>query len=291
VSLVDRFYFIARFSLAALTVAVAVATLMLGWRADFGGRRWYTGLTLGVLLCLAAALSVYDAVDNVLVRILAPITDASWLWLFGFDLLLPLWALLLIRAWRARDRAEMRLADLAYVDPVTGALNRRGFIDRAAPALALARRAGMPTSVVMLDLDHFKDINDRLGHAAGDQALRLLATVLQGELRATDVLGRVGGDEFVVLLPACDVGAGQVSATRWRIRLKGELPNAGFPLDSLLLSAGVAEIGDAADPVDAITQACAAADAALYEAKRLGRDRVEIAAPLTGQGGPTITKS
>jgi len=285
----DALYFAARLALAGLTGTVAAVTLLYGWRSDHRARRWYTGLSLGILLCLASALSTYDALDNAMFRELDPITGVSWMWLFGFDLLLPLWAILLIRSWRARDRAEQRLEDLAFVDPVTGALNRRGFVDRAVPALALARRSGVAVSVVMLDLDHFKDINDRMGHAAGDRALRALVGALHGELRAGDVLGRVGGDEFVVLLPGCDALAGQLSATRWRERLKAQTAAASFPVGSLLLSAGVAEVPPGGDPSDAITQACAAADGALYEAKRLGRDRVEMALPSgampAGQGG------
>lgn len=264
-------------ALAGLTAGVAILTLIHGWRADIGGRRRPTAITLGVLLCLAVALSIYDAIDNIVVRVLEPIAHGSWLWLFMFDLLLPIWAIVLIRSWRARDKAEARLASLAYADPVTGLWNRRGFVDHAVKALALARRSGIPSSVVMLDLDHFKAINDRLGHAGGDLALNALAITLQSELRAGDLLARLGGDEFVVLLPGCDAAAAQLSAMRWRLRLRdaANVPNLSHA--GLQLSAGVAEVAVHGEPEAALTIACGAADAALYDAKRLGRDRVELA--------------
>eukprot|EP01037_Dinobryon_pediforme_P018006 gene18006-18243_t len=273
----ERLYFLARLALTGLTAAVAIATLAFGWQSRAGGRHRYTGISLGVLLSLAAALSAYDAIDNVLVRHLEPITDMSWLWLFGFDLLLPLWAMLLIHSWRARDRAEIRLADMAFTDPVTSALNRRGFLDRAATALARNRRHNRPCALVMLDLDHFIDINDRYGHAAGDTLLQTLATAVKAELRATDMLGRIGGDEFVVLLPGCDAEAGSAIVKRWQNDLRAQTGTVDQHTASLTLSAGVAEISAQSDPATALTQACAEADAALYEAKRLGRDRAEIA--------------
>ncbi len=285
------FYLLARILLAVLTSFVAVATFRYVWRASLAGRRWRTGFALASLLCFAAALSVVDAIDNVVVRFLEPIPGGSWLWLFGFDLLLPIWALMLLRAWRARDRAEIELIDKAFVDSLTGVLNRRGFLDKAVPAVALARRAGQAVSVAMLDLDRFKEINDSHGHATGDGALKALGRALTAELRTGDVLGRVGGDEFVVLLPGCTPEAALPVATRWRERLQRERPGPKLAVGSLRISVGVALLGASGDAADALTQGCAVADAALYRAKRQGRDRVEIAGPEDDTVAEGITKS
>jgi diguanylate cyclase (GGDEF)-like protein len=285
------FYLLARILLAVLTSFVAVATFQYVWRASQAGRRWRTGFALAALLCFAAGLSVVDAIDNVVVRFLEPIPGGSWLWLFGFDLLLPIWALLLLRAWRARDNAEIELIDKAFVDSLTGVLNRRGFLDKAVPTIALARRAGQAVSVAMLDLDRFKEINDTHGHAAGDGALKALGRALTAELRTGDVLGRVGGDEFVVLLPGCTPEAALPVATRWRERLQRERPGPRLSLGSLRISVGVAQLVAAGDPAEALTQGCAVADAALYRAKRRGRDRIEIAGPDDDVVAAEITKS
>jgi len=285
------FYLLARTLLAGLTSFVALATVRYVWRASLAGRRWRTGFALAALLSFAAVLAIIDVFDNLVGRFLEPIPGGTWLWLFGFDLLLPLWALLLLRAWRARDRAEIELIDKAFVDSLTGVLNRRGFQDRAVSAVALARRAGQAVSVAMLDLDRFKEINDSHGHAAGDGALKALGRALTAELRTGDVLGRVGGDEFVVLLPGCTPEEALPVATRWRERLQGEQPGPRLAVGSLRISVGVAELAVSGDPAAALTQGCAVADAALYRAKRQGRDRIEIAGPQDRVAVDVLTKS
>ncbi len=284
-------YLLARILLAVLTSFVAVATFGYVWRASRAGRRWRTGFALAALLCFAAVLSVIDAIDNVMVRFLEPIPGGSWLWLFGFDLLLPIWALLLLRAWRARDHAEIELIDKAFIDSLTGVLNRRGFLDKAVPAIALARRGGQPVSVAMLDLDRFKEINDSHGHAAGDGALKALGRALTAELRTGDVLGRVGGDEFVVLLPGCTPEEALPVAARWRERLQGERPGPRLAIGSLRISVGVADVPMGGDIATALAHGCNVADAALYRAKRLGRDRIEVAGPDDAASVDGITKS
>ena len=285
------FYLLARMLLAGLTSFVALATVRYVWRASLAGRRWRTGFALAALLCFAAVLSIIDVFDNLVGRFLEPVPGGTWLWLFGFDLLLPLWALLLLRAWRARDRAEIELVDKAFVDSLTGVLNRRGFQDRAVSAVALARRAGQKVSVAMLDLDRFKEINDSHGHAAGDGALKALGRALTSELRTGDVLGRVGGDEFVVLLPGCTPEEALPVATRWRERLRGERPGPRLAVGSLRISVGVAELAVSGDPAEALTRGCAVADAALYRAKRQGRDRIEVAGPEDTAMPDELTKS
>src|SRR5919106_4100001 len=112
--------------------------------------------------------------------------------------------------------AELRLA--AATDPLTGLLNRRAFADRCRDELARARRTGEAFATLLIDVDHFKQINDRDGHAAGDEALVGLAAALTGELREIDTVARIGGDEFAVLLPATGVAAAHATAERLRER-------------------------------------------------------------------------
>jgi Diguanylate cyclase, GGDEF domain len=167
----DIAYLILRLVLSGLAAAAATASLHYARDAHCDGTEWRLAGGGCVLLTAAGFLSAYDAVDNVLLRPHDPISLASWAWFFLFDLLLPIWALLLISAWRERDRALVELARLSVTDQLTGALNRRGFLNRAVPAIAQARRSGQPSAVVTFDIDRFKTINDDYGHAAGDDVL------------------------------------------------------------------------------------------------------------------------
>ncbi len=158
-----------------------------------------------------------------------------------------------------------RLERQASIDPLTGALNRAGLFDAAANIVRIAARSGAPASVVMLDLDEFKAINDRFGHAEGDRVLKVATDSWRALLRPTDRLARIGGDEFVVLLPGL---------TAAEARLVAERLVAG--VDSSC-SAGVGE----RRPDDDIDRLLARADADLYEAKARRR-RVERALPHAG---------
>ena len=156
---------------------------------------------------------------------------------------------------------------LATRDELTGLANRRLFEETLTLEVGRHRRTGAPLSVVALDVDHFKHINDELGHPAGDQVLRQIAGTLRDGTKAFDVPARTGGDEFLVLLPGCSVAdVAQVAE-----RLRAVARRAVGPDLTVTLSAGTATIPD--DAVDA-TQLLAAADSALYRAKRTGRDRV-----------------
>lgn len=230
----------------------------------------------GILLTAAAALSVHDAVTN------EEVAPLSWMWLLGFDALVPVWAMFLVRAWRERDQAEQVLERLATTDALTGVLNRNGFLDQATAALSRARRAGQGSSVVMFDLDEFKAINDAHGHAAGDAVLRHFACVLRDGLRAGDVLGRIGGEEFALLLPGSDAAQAETATERLRAQAREQVSHpSGVAL--VTVSAGVAAIqGDdtafASEAGAALAAGLKAADAALYQAKVAGRDRVVVSA-------------
>jgi len=186
----------------------------------------------------------------------------------------------------ARVRAALRsktvrdaLATEASTDPLTGLANRNHLGTRLAELVASARRYGRPLACLMLDIDHFKDVNDTYGHLAGDDVLREVAARLRIGRRASDVLVRFGGEEFLAMLPETDLRGALAVAEKLRIRIAGTpisiLPEVGRAFDvTVSVSVGVASwserLGDGAGLV-------AAADEALYQAKQSGRNRVAAA--------------
>lgn len=177
----------------------------------------------------------------------------------------------------ATDQVRAEFQHMARHDPLTGALNRGAFMDAFEAAVGHARRQRGTLSVVMLDLDHFKTVNDTLGHQAGDRVLKDFTARLQGLLRAPDTLGRYGGEEFVALLPDTDLRTATLVAERIRAGIEA-MANAPRPLcasegvPAYTASIGVTELHrTGGDTIDAML---ARADAALYEAKRSGRNQV-----------------
>ena len=172
---------------------------------------------------------------------------------------------------RQLEDANRELDRQAHTDALTGLLNRRGFESQFGFAWALAERSVRPLSVISLDIDHFKCINDQYGHAAGDAVLQRLALLLAEELRASDIVTRVGGEEFVVLLPDTDrAGAQAVAEGLVAAAAAAEHSEVGH----VTLSAGVASLRS---PTDTRAELLARSDAALYEAKQAGRNRVRVA--------------
>ncbi len=171
-----------------------------------------------------------------------------------------------------RKSMEETLRRLATTDALTGVSNRGEFMRRAAVELGRARRYGRPLSIVLLDVDHFKQINDRFGHSGGDEALRVLSHACAALVRQQDLLGRLGGEEFGILMPETDADAAVLLAQRVRQHLAAlvvDLPGAG-PL-RMSASFGVAALGDDDDSLERLI---VRADEALYRSKRAGRDRV-----------------
>jgi len=174
-----------------------------------------------------------------------------------------------------RKRMEHQLLQLAITDDLTQTLNRRAFFAAAEQELERTARYGGPLSVVMMDLDHFKTVNDTYGHAVGDQALRVAATAIRATLREVDMFGRLGGEEFAALLPETSLaGAAEVAE-----RLRLAIASAAIPLGPnqpplyLTTSLGVAERQPNELSVD---QVLARADSALYLSKARGRNRVTV---------------
>ena len=176
----------------------------------------------------------------------------------------------LVGLLRARmDRLIERLSDASRTDPLTGLLNRRGFEELLEVELARARRTGRALSLLVADLDHFKRLNDRGGHAAGDVALARFATAARACCRRVDVIGRTGGEEFALLLPDADAERAFLVAERLRSGFADD-PSAG---PRCTVSVGIASTATTPADPEAMTQA---ADQALYAAKALGRDRCVI---------------
>jgi len=174
-------------------------------------------------------------------------------------------------------RVAMRTAELerlAMLDPLTGAGNRRHLDDRAAREIDDQQRSAQPIGVVLIDLDHFKQVNDRWGHPAGDQVLQQVVRIAKAELRTSDFLARIGGEEFVILLPGESVRTAADVAERVRRAIENH------PIDVSGLSIPVtASFGVTTMGVDNLLEsALERADRALYAAKHGGRNRVVVAA-------------
>jgi diguanylate cyclase (GGDEF)-like protein len=165
------------------------------------------------------------------------------------------------------NRLIWRLSDAAVTDDLTGLLNRRGFHDLFETELERSRRSGQPLSLIVGDLDHFKALNDRFGHAAGDRALEQLALILNTAKRRIDTAARIGGEEFAVILPDSDHHAAYILAERMRREVRETFMYEPY---ELTISLGVATFPLHAGDIETLV---GAADDALYAAKTLGRDR------------------
>ena len=173
-----------------------------------------------------------------------------------------------------RKRYEERLAQLAAEDPLTGLLNHRSFHERLAEEVARAHRTQRPLSLVLLDLDHFKRVNDSLGHPVGDEVLLEVAARLSGVTRAGEHLARVGGEEFAWLLPEADAAGAVAAAERARDAVRA----TPFALGgTLTISAGICTLSEAGGEARELYRL---ADTALYRAKAAGRDRAVPFGPL-----------
>jgi diguanylate cyclase (GGDEF)-like protein len=168
----------------------------------------------------------------------------------------------------ARQRELLRTQ--ARTDSLTGMLNRRAYYERIAEELARGERTGSPVSVVLLDIDHFKPVNDEWGHAEGDRALQAIAANLQATVRADETAARYGGEEFALIAAGVD----SADAVGLAERARAAIADVDVHGRALSASAGVATWPGDADTPDGLIES---ADRALYEAKRAGRDRTAVA--------------
>jgi diguanylate cyclase (GGDEF)-like protein len=202
-------------------------------------------------------------------------SSSIWVTMFSIELVLYAVGTVFVIFMLVSERTVTAHKTAASMDPLTGMFNRRGFAEATSRVIEREANAGRPVTVMIFDLDHFKSINDRFGHPAGDEILKLFATVVVNTLRISDLSGRIGGEEFAALLP-CSLEEAVLAAERVREAFE----NSGIvveegPVDTTV-SIGVAG-GPAGTELEVLL---AAADTALYQAKRGGRNRVEAAEEL-----------
>jgi diguanylate cyclase (GGDEF)-like protein len=246
------------------------AALALGWRGASMLRRF--------LAIATALLALLVAARGVMVLTM----PGGWGWISNS--FLQLWSsaafylLMLLGAFGylllAREQLQQELERLTVVDALTDCPNRRGFFIALAPWLSLARRPGVPTSLVLFDLDQFKRVNDSYGHPAGDTVLRALADVCKKHLRDSDQLGRMVGVEFAILLPRTGLAEAALVAERMRAAIESNPVKGERAMIAMTASFGVTTIR--AD--DTTVSLFKRADEALQAAKAAGRNRVVEAA-------------
>jgi diguanylate cyclase (GGDEF)-like protein len=202
--------------------------------------------------------------------------SSIWVTVFSIELVLYAVGTVFVIFMLVSDRVVTAHKTAASMDPLTGMFNRRGFAEATSRVIEREAKAGRPVTVLIFDIDHFKSINDRFGHPAGDEILKLFSAVVVNALRITDLSGRIGGEEFAALLP-CSLEEGVLAAERVReaFEASGIVDDVAGPVDTTV-SIGVAG-GPAGTELEVLL---AAADTALYQAKRGGRNRVEAAEEL-----------
>jgi diguanylate cyclase (GGDEF)-like protein len=196
----------------------------------------------------------------------------GWLALFALETILYVVGTAFIVVIMAKERVALSHKNAAMTDPLTGLFNRRAFHEIGQELMTRQAKSRSPISLLLYDLDHFKSINDRFGHLVGDDVLRVFAITARNNLRATDVLSRLGGEEFAVLLPGGPAEAKMVGE-RLRVAFEAAAVEIGAHRMEATVSAGAAS---ALAPVD-VFQLMGAADRALYEAKLSGRNCVVMA--------------
>ena len=255
-------------------VVAAVFTVIvcaLAWRRGNRAAGWF--LIAWILLegfTIAAAL-----------RFLMTSSGSDWLDYYGLPLSMVAASILIALGVADRLRAQRAaLSDAerrAQTDPLTGVLNRRSLIERLDAACARAKARGLPIALLFIDLDHFKQINDTFGHPAGDACLRAIIEPIHAELRQSDVIGRYGGEEFVVILSSADAAGATAIAQRIVDRVADvRVSGFGEPI-GVTCSIGIAAsdtLGIWGEPL------LAQADAAVYVAKRSGRNQIHLAPPV-----------
>jgi diguanylate cyclase (GGDEF)-like protein len=247
--------------------------------ADLSERR-YLWLAVTVLSAVGIAASV-----AVSLAIQALLDQPNYLRAAASAVLVPLLVAPPLIFWVAKTHyrlgaSKRRIEELGRLDSLTGLANRGHFFRAAQDCLTLAERHGHHVSLLLMDLDHFKAVNDSLGHQAGDEVLRLSAASLKGAMRGTDLLARYGGEEFVALLPHTDREAALRLAGRLRRGLAASQAGAGGRGAPVTMSVGVAAASQFGYDLERLL---AEADRAMYQAKSLGRDRC-VAAPALPAG-------
>lgn len=239
---------------------------------------WCGGMRTGVVLSLASVVVGYavDALDQHIDRPLV------LLWNAGAGLVFFLTTSYLLDRLRM---ALLRERVLARIDYLTGAATRWAFYNVANHELERARRKGQPLTVAFMDLDNFKEINDRLGHLTGDDLLCRFVEVIRQKVRSSDVLGRIGGDEFALLLPETGADGAKVLLVKLHELLRDALQEKGW---TVTVSIGVVTFLAPPKDVDSLIRH---ADALMYQAKRAGKDRLCFLVAQDGEVRASTTQT
>ncbi|WP_229414599.1 GGDEF domain-containing protein [Zemynaea arenosa] len=258
---------IAMMSTFMAVFSARMAWLLLAPRADKTLLQRLVGLN-NLLFTLVMAMRAYTGAVHSSIGVFTPGVLSTVTFLVGYTLLIVNGFGFLLMCKQQDDR---KMRALATTDSLTGLVNRRAFFERTENARMLSARLRKPVALMMLDIDHFKRLNDRFGHATGDEALCLFARTALATLREHDIMGRLGGEEFALVMPGTTLSGALHAAER----LRNEVSEAPLLTDGnnykLTVSIGVVMI----DPNEHINAALARADAALYAAKSAGRNRVE----------------
>src|SRR5258705_153852 len=264
--------------LVATMVAAMLGAMLLffGKQENIPALKWWgTAYLLG-----AASIALWTFAGNVFGDLLHPndgiFSGSIWVTIFSVELMLYAIGTVFVIFILVSERTVTVHKTAASMDPLTGMFNRRGFAEATSRVIEREATAGRPVTVLIFDIDHFKSINDRFGHPAGDEILKLFAAIVINSLRITDLSGRVGGEEVAALLP-CSMDEAVVVAER----VPEAFANSGIAVEDGPVDTTVS-IGVAGGPAGAELEGLlAAADAALYQAKRGGRNRV-----VAGEGLP-----
>jgi diguanylate cyclase (GGDEF)-like protein len=215
--------------------------------------------------------AVFLAPVALIVLLPAAISADGLFALFAFEIVIYVVGTAFVVVVMAKERVALIHKTAAMTDLLTGLFNRRAFLEAANRMIEQRGRKSQPVSVLMFDLDKFKSINDRFGHAVGDDALKVFAAAASANIRSTDVLGRLGGEEFAAIIPGNSPEAGLVAE-----RLRAAFQAAGVVISGHQIGATVSIGVVTAIPPASIDSLLARGDAALYRAKHNGRNRVEF---------------
>ncbi|MEA2935958.1 MAG: hypothetical protein QOD74_2604 [Variibacter sp.] len=278
-------------SLRALLSALIIAGF--SWGAAF---EFWRGRTEGLVSRWPAIVLLFS--HGVLFLLRTPMTAAlrhtadedgalasAWLTVLSPEALLFTIAIAFVLLAMAKERTELRHKTAALVDPLTGLANRRSFLEDAEQLARRQVNKGRPIAVFLIDLDHFKSINDRFGHALGDSVLNIFGSVATSNLRATDLVGRIGGEEFAVLLADATRDNAFIVAERIRSAFESAAASVGGVSVGATVSIGVAIIQE---PTQDLHLLLGQADRALYRAKSRGRNRIELAADGAARPGQDV---
>jgi len=257
---------------AGVSLLIGGTCAALGWTFWLNGRRrtrFFTGMVAALAGLAAAVLLGYAGLTALAPADGAVDAPAALNTTLAIALFFVAGIFNLAQIQLVLGRVLQHLVAQTQLDPLTGVANRRGFMAALDGVHRRAVRSGAHYGLLMVDIDHFKRINDEQGHAAGDAALQQVARQLAAGVRVGDSVGRLGGEEFCLLLPGCDGAGAEALAQRVCAAVAASQP--------LTVSIGVALVDAAAESSD---DALARADAALYRAKREGRNRVVAALPL-----------